>query len=460
MLVSGRGRSRGGTGFEPGALLPGSLPVVYRDLLERLRATRACHRRRRRIHAGQRRGWNRDGGPDGSQAGNPGRRQFQSGQPGVFPHDGDRVRRPVAISRAGQPRDLGVAIVNEAFVEDRLRRRQCRGPDVSRGGQAGKPDPVDRGSGWCAIPSITKCGRTSFRWLSYPWHRTNDPGIGNYVRAADRGVGGRRLRERANHGGGGQSRQVGIGFRGWSAQSRKSLLRDRLMATLAGAFGFLAARAGDARALRRDLLHGGAAAQRDRRAGRAGRRPRERHPTGLREAALLLAVGLVVGVGSRTMGGACRRGAPVRAQAERRGHVRCRIGAVGRGGRRRRIRPRTPRLGDGSDGRSTGGVKAGYATPASSAFPAGAPPVPPPLPDSRSGNRGRPPGGIAIHRPVPAHDVAARRCMARSSARRNPAGHCTRKMRADCLARVAMPGRWSAPRLQPNSLARYCAAQS
>jgi predicted permease len=69
-------------------------------------------------------------------------------------------------------------------------------------------------------------------------------------------------------------------FRVLSTQIQESLLRDRLMAALAGGLWSACRGAGGDRAVRSDRVHGGAAAERDRRAHGAGRGSRARGPAG------------------------------------------------------------------------------------------------------------------------------------------------------------------------------------
>ena len=72
---------------------------------------------------------------------------------------------------------------------------------------------------------------------------------------------------------------LGMDFTVLTTQIKDSLMRDRLMAALAGAFGVLAGYSGRAGIIRSDCLYGGAKTQRNRCAGRAWGKRRQCHRT-------------------------------------------------------------------------------------------------------------------------------------------------------------------------------------
>ncbi len=189
-----------------------------------------------------------------------------------------------------------VAIVNELFVERILGGGNPLGRTFRVEGQAGKPDPVYQVVGVVRNTKYYEL-RENFLPISFlPMAQEDNPGAGaTFVlrTAAPLGDVFRGVKSAVAE----VHPEIVIEFRVLSAQVQESLLRDRLMATLGGAFGFLAA------VLATLGLYGVIAYMVARRRNEIGVRIALGAGRGrvirlvLREAALLLVVGLAVGTG-------------------------------------------------------------------------------------------------------------------------------------------------------------------
>jgi len=189
-----------------------------------------------------------------------------------------------------------VAIVNEAFVKRFYGAGNPLGRTYRVDGPAGKPDPMYQIVGIVRNTKYYEL-REDFVPISFlPMAQDDDPGAGaTYVLRTSAPLGD------AFHGVKSVVAEVHPGivieFHVLTAQLRESLLRDRLMATLAGSFGFLAA------VLATLGLYGVIAYMVARRRNEIGVRialgaGRARViRLVLREAALLLVAGLAIGTG-------------------------------------------------------------------------------------------------------------------------------------------------------------------
>jgi putative ABC transport system permease protein len=166
--------------------------------------------------------------------------QFQSLRPGYF--------RTMGTSFRGRPR-LQRARRSQTRPRSRLSTRSSRarsfraripvGLSFRREESADKPDSVFQVVGWCATPSITNCAKISGRSRSCRRIRTTTRGRRNFVLRTNAPLG--EFYHNAEQ-------AVAESIRDWrdftvlTTQIKESLMRDRLMAALAGAFGCWRAR--------------------------------------------------------------------------------------------------------------------------------------------------------------------------------------------------------------------------
>ena len=189
-----------------------------------------------------------------------------------------------------------VAIVNEIFAQRIFGGQNPVGRSFRVEGPAGKPDPIYQVVGVVRNTKYYEL-REDFKPIGFlPMAQEDNPGSGaTFVLRTSAHVGGIFRAATAAvaevHPG------IGIQFSVLTTQLNESLMRDRLMATLAGAFGFLA---GSLAVLG---LYGVISYMVARRRNEIGVRIALGAGRGrviqlvLKEAALLLAAGLVVGVG-------------------------------------------------------------------------------------------------------------------------------------------------------------------
>ena len=272
------------------------LPEVYREILERLRTRTGA------VSAAQvgwtpvsGSGWDENVWADGSSVAHQDCMYNRAG-PDYF----KTMETAILAGRDFNEHDnLGapkVAIVNEAFVKLIFGGQNPVGRSFRVQGPAGKPDPLYQVVGVVRNTKYYEL-REDFKPIGfYPMTQEDDPGAGAtfVLRTSAPAAGIFRAATAAVaevHPG------IGIQFSVLTTQLNESLMRDRLMAALAGAFGVLAG------LLAVLGLYGVIAYMVARRRNEIGVRVALGAGRGsvvrlvLKEAALLLAIGLAVGVG-------------------------------------------------------------------------------------------------------------------------------------------------------------------
>jgi putative ABC transport system permease protein len=217
------------------------LPVVYRDLFERM-STRPGVLSAAQVNftpiSGS--GWNNNIGVDGAIAAGSGKEAwFNRAGPGYF----RTMVTPVIAGRDFNDGDTllspQVAIVNEQFASRFFGGANPVGHTFHRETEAGKPEPLFQIVGLVKNTKYNQI-REDFRPIGYfPIAQNEDPGAGaTFVLRITGSVGdvmGHVKTAVAE-----VSPAIGIEFRVLSKQLQDSLQRERLMATLSGAFGLLA----------------------------------------------------------------------------------------------------------------------------------------------------------------------------------------------------------------------------
>jgi putative ABC transport system permease protein len=185
-------------------------------------------------------GWNNDIGPDGTTAAASGKEAFFNRVgPGYFRAMGTGVIAGREFRDADSLSSQKVGIVNQEFARKYFGGKNPVGHTFHLEAEAGKPEPLIQIVG---LVKNTKYYELSedFRPIGFfPAAQDDGPGPGanfvlrvsgspgpvmNSVKAAIAEI----------------SPTIGIEFRSFSQQLEESLMRERLMATLSGAFGFLA----------------------------------------------------------------------------------------------------------------------------------------------------------------------------------------------------------------------------
>jgi len=271
-------------------------PVVYSDLLQRLSSRPGVLSAAQVLFtpvSGS--GWNDMVRPEGSNAASK-EADFNRIGPGYFRTMGTAI---VAGRDFDQRDTLGapkVAIVNEKFARDIFGDPNPLGRSFRVEGQAGKVDPIYQVAGIVRNTKYYEL-REDFIPISFlPIAQNQEPGAdAAYVLRTSAQLGGLFNAVKTTvmevH------PQIGIEFRVLTDQLKDSLLRERLMAMLSGAFGLLAG------SLATLGLYGVIAYMVARRRNEIGVRMALGADCGrvirlvLREAGLLLAVGLGVGTG-------------------------------------------------------------------------------------------------------------------------------------------------------------------
>jgi putative ABC transport system permease protein len=282
--------------LRPGHYSKDRLPEVYRDVLERLRVhTGAASAAQVGWTPVSGDGWNESTWAEGSSATHKNCNYNRAG-PGYF----KTMETAFLAGRDFDERDdrkaPKVAIVNEAFAQSFFGGQNPVGRSFRVQAPAGKPDPIYQVVGLVRNTKYYEL-REDFKPIGFlPIAQDDDPGAGaTYVLRTNAPVGGTLRAATAavaevNPG-------IGIQFTVLTTQLKDSLLRERLMAALAGAFGVVA---GSLAVLG---LYGVIAYMVARRRNEIGVRIALGAGRGrviglvLKEAALLLAVGLAMGVG-------------------------------------------------------------------------------------------------------------------------------------------------------------------
>jgi predicted permease len=241
-------------------------------------------------------GWNNDIGPDGATAAGSGKEAyFNRAGPGYFRTMGTVVMAGREFTEADTLSSQKVAIVNQEFARKFFGGRNPVGHTFHLEQEAGKAEPLIQIVGLVKNTKYYELGE-DFRPIGFfPTAQDEDPGPGasfvlHYSGPAGAVISGARAAVAQI------SPTIGVEIHSFSQQLDESLMRERLMATLSGAFGILAA------ILATVGLYGVIAYLVTRRRNEIGIRIALGANRGrviflvLREALLLLGVGVVAGV--------------------------------------------------------------------------------------------------------------------------------------------------------------------
>jgi putative ABC transport system permease protein len=185
-------------------------------------------------------GWNNDIGPDGSTAASSGKQAFLNRVgPGYFRTMGTVVLAGREFTDADTLSSPKVGIVNQEFARKFFGGKNPVGHTFHLEAEAGKPEPLIQIVG---LVKNTKYYEISedFKPLGFfPTAQNEDPGAGsNFVLRVSGSPGAVINSTKAAVAE--ISPTIGIEFKAFSKQLEDSLMRERLMATLSGAFGVLA----------------------------------------------------------------------------------------------------------------------------------------------------------------------------------------------------------------------------
>jgi putative ABC transport system permease protein len=217
------------------------IPSVYREMQDRLSAQpgvlSAAQVLITPMSGG---GWNGNIGPDGAPAAASGKLSyFNRVAPGYFRTMGTRLLAGRDFDDHDTLSSPKVAIVNEEFARKFFGGANPVGRTFRLQADAGQPEPLFQIVGLVANTKYYNL-REEFRPIAVlPVAQDDDPGPSATFVLRMRGSPSELLRavksEIAS-----MSPAIGVEFRSFSAQIEESLLRERLMATLSSAFGFLA----------------------------------------------------------------------------------------------------------------------------------------------------------------------------------------------------------------------------
>lgn len=273
------------------------LPGVYRELLDRLRTTpgviSAAQVLLPPVSGG---GWDENTWADGSSG-----KHFDCLFNRVGPNYFQTMGTPFVSGRDFNDRDTvgntKIAIVNEAFARKIFGEANPLGRSFRTQGPAGKPDPIYEVAGVVRNTKYYELREDFLPIAFYPMAQDDDPGGPNASFMVRSSVGAGELMRSIKAGVAQVHPGIGLEFHRLADRIQESLLRDRLMAILAGSFGVLAGLLatlglygviGYMVARRRNEIGVRVALGADR--GRVVRLV-------LREAVLLLALGLATGTG-------------------------------------------------------------------------------------------------------------------------------------------------------------------
>ena len=217
------------------------LPVVFRELQERL-STRVGVLSAAQVNftpiSGS--GWNNNIGPDGTVAGGSGKESyFNRVGPGYFRTMGTPVIAGREFNEGDTLSSPQVAIVNELFAAKFFNGANPVGRTFHREVEKGKQEPLFQIVGLVKNTKYYQLREDFLPIGFFPVAQDDDPGAGATFILRVAGSVGEVMRQvktvvaEVNPG-------IGIEFRLLSKQLEESLLRERLMATLSGGFGFLA----------------------------------------------------------------------------------------------------------------------------------------------------------------------------------------------------------------------------
>jgi predicted permease len=186
-------------------------------------------------------GWNNDIGPDGSTAAASGKESyFNRVAPGYFHTMGTQLIAGRDFNDHDTVSSPKVAIVNQVFARKFFGGANPVGHTFHLEAEAGKPEPLIQIVGLVENTKYYEL-REDFIPIGFlPIAQDEDPGSGATLVLRVRGSPG-DLMNSIKATVGEVNPSIGLEFRSFSTQLQESLLRDRLMATLCGAFAFLAA---------------------------------------------------------------------------------------------------------------------------------------------------------------------------------------------------------------------------
>jgi predicted permease len=185
-------------------------------------------------------GWNNDVGPDGSRAENSGKESyFNRVGPGYFQTMGITLIGGRDFNDRDTRATSKVAIVNREFARKVFDGKNPVGRTFRLEAAAGKPEELFQIVGLVENTKYYQLREDPIAQGFFPVVQTDDPGAGAtfVIRASGSPA---EVMRNVKEGVASVSPAIGIEFRWLSHQIEESLLRDRLMATLSGAFGLLA----------------------------------------------------------------------------------------------------------------------------------------------------------------------------------------------------------------------------
>jgi putative ABC transport system permease protein len=217
------------------------LPVVYRELQERLSTQLGV------LSVAQvgftpisGSGWNNNIGPDGTVAGGSGKESyFNRVGPGYFRTMGTPVIAGREFNEGDTLSSPQVAIVNELFAAKFFNGANPVGRTFHREVEKGKQEPLFQIVGLVKNTKYYQLREDFLPIGFFPTAQNDDPGAGaTFVLRITGSVG--EVMGHVRTAVAEVNPAIGIEFRLMSKQLEESLLRERLMATLSGGFGFLA----------------------------------------------------------------------------------------------------------------------------------------------------------------------------------------------------------------------------
>ena len=217
------------------------LPVLYRELQERL-STQLGVLSIAQVGftpiSGS--GWNNNIGPDGTVAGGSGKESyFNRVGPGYFRTMGTPVIAGREFNEGDTLSSPQVAIVNELFAAKYFNGANPVGRTFHREVEKGKQEPLFQIVGLVKNTKYYQLREDFLPIGFFPIAQNDDPGAGaTFVLRITGSVG--EVMGHVRTAVAEVNPAIGIEFRLMSKQLEESLLRERLMATLSGGFGFLA----------------------------------------------------------------------------------------------------------------------------------------------------------------------------------------------------------------------------
>lgn len=216
-------------------------PVIYRELHDKLAALpgvlSTAQVMMTPVSGG---GWNNDIGPDAAPAAASGKLSyFNRVSPGYFKTMGTRLIAGREFNERDTLASPKVAIVNEVFARKFFGGANPVGRTFHLEAEAGKPEPLMQIVGMVENTKYYEL-REDFLPIGYfPISQDDDPGAGAQFALRVTGPTG-TLMSAIKAAVAQVNPVIGIEFRSLSTQLQESLLRERLMATLSGGFGLLA----------------------------------------------------------------------------------------------------------------------------------------------------------------------------------------------------------------------------